>query len=310
MIPNRNLILVHSQGWQDVADFEAIRAYVEDSAPDIEVFIVSNVARSSLTRKKAAARPTLVFSPLSLLDFRPMRGKVYQGCTMSKLVEMARLTAAGLPVPIHEEIRPGTVLSPESYGPYVVVKPAHDLASWGNGIELHRTQDVRYRSPSELPEEHPGRRGPMVAQAYVDCGRAMTCRVLTLFGVPIFTYLRESTRPLALEELSPPYRQEDFMPVNVELKVSSTHGADYLALAAAAYRAMPEIALQACDILRDRQGKLHLLEINPGGGTWMFSNHYAAAYKELLGVDDLTTEFDAFETCARLLVARTRAEAD
>jgi hypothetical protein len=41
----------------------------------------------------------------------------------------------------------------------------------------------------------------------------------------------------------------------------------------------------------------------------MFSSKFASAYKDMLGVDDLTTEFDAFETCARLLVERTRSEA-
>ncbi|CAM5766116.1 hypothetical protein LMIY3S_01712 [Labrys miyagiensis] len=309
MEPTRNLILVHSHGWQDIADFEAIRAYVEDIAPDIEVFIVSNAARSSTTRRKAAQRPSLVFSPLRLLDFRPERGRIYEGRVMSKFVEMDRLQAGGLPVPAYEEIRPDTALSPETYGPYVIVKPAHDLASWGQGVELQRTEDVRYRAPSDFPENHPGRSGPMMAQKYIDCGHAMTCRVLTLFGVPIFTYLREATRPLALEGLRAPYAQEDFMPVNVDLRISSTRDPDYLALAAAAFEAMPDIALQACDILRDKEGGLHLLEVNPGGGTWMFSSKFAPAYREALGVEDLTTEFDAFETCARLLVERTRSEA-
>lgn len=310
MQPSRNLILVHTQGWQDVMNFEAIRAYVEDTAPDIEVFIVSNLARSSITRKKAAERPTLVFSPLRLLDFKPDRGRIYEGRAMSKLTEMARLKTAGLPVPIYEEIRPDTVLSREIYGPFVILKPVYDLASWGRGIELQRTEKVRYRPPSDFPEKHPGRKGPMVAQKYIDCGRVMTCRVLTLFGAPIFAYLRESTKPLVLEELHEPYRQEDFLPVNEHLRISSTREPDYLALAAAAYEAMPEVALQACDILRDKDGDLHLLEVNPGGGTWMFSSKYASAYRQLLGVEDLTTEFDAFETCARLLVERTRAEAE
>lgn len=82
-----------------------------------------------------------------------------------------------------------------------------------------------------------------------------------------------------------------------------------LAFAAKAYEAMPEVALQACDILRDKQGRLHLLEINPGGGTWMFSSRNAQVYKDRLGTDDLAAYFDAFRVCARVLVERTRAEA-
>jgi hypothetical protein len=308
--PSRNLVLVHTEGWQDVADFHAIKAHVERMAPDIEVFIASNTTRSSLTRKKAASRPSLVFSPVRLLSFRPDRGKVYAGQPMSKLTEMRRLAAAGMPVPAFEEIRPETILSPDVYGRYAIVKPAFELASWGQGVELRRTETVRYRAPSDFPAGHPGRQGPMVAQKFIDCGYAMTCRVLTFFGAPLFTYCRESTKPLTLDACREPYDQADFMPAPPHAKSYVTHDPAMLAFAAAAYAAMPDVALQACDILREKTGGLYLLEINPGGGTWMFSSASAASYKTKLGIDDLAAEFDAFRTCARLLIERTRAEAD
>ena len=41
-IPERNLILVHTNLWQDRRDFEVIKAHVESMAPDIAVFIVEN----------------------------------------------------------------------------------------------------------------------------------------------------------------------------------------------------------------------------------------------------------------------------
>ena len=62
---------------------------------------------------------------------------------------VAALAVAGLPVPKFEEIRPETVLSVEDYGPHVVVKPSDAFASWGQGIELRRTHDVRYRAPDD-----------------------------------------------------------------------------------------------------------------------------------------------------------------
>lgn len=309
MAARRNLILVHSDGWQDVADLTAIKAHVETTAPDIEVFIASNMARSSYTRRKAAGRPTLVFSPVQLLSFQPERGKIYAGQPMSKLVEMQRLAAAGMPVPEFEEIRPGTVLSAEVYGPYVIVKPSFAWASWGSGVELRCTENVRYRAAEEFPENHPGRRGPMVAQKFIDCGRAMTCRVLTLFGAPIFTYCREATKELALATRREPFTPADFMPAPPDSIAYVTHDAEMLAFAAAAYRAMPDVALQACDILRGKDGALHILEINPGGGTWMFSSKTASGYKARLGIGDLAGPFDAFRTCARVLIERTRAEA-
>lgn len=307
--PSRNLVLVHSEGWQDVADFYAVKAHIEATAPDIEVFIASNDSRSSLTRKKAAARPTLVFSPILLLAFKPVRGKVYCGQPMSKLTEMRRLAAAGMPVPLFEEICPETVLSPDIYGPYVVVKPSFDLASWGQGVELRRTGEVRYRPPSDYPADHPGRQAPMIAQKFIDCGKPMTCRVLTLFGAPLFTYCRESTKPLALDPKQPTYEQADFMPAPPHRVSYMTRDAAFLSLAAEAFRAMPDVALQACDILRDKTGNVHLLEINPGGGTWMLSSPNAPNYRAALGIEDLAAEFDAFRTCAGVLIERTRAEA-
>jgi hypothetical protein len=307
--PSRNLVLVHSAGWQDVADFHAIKLRVEKTAPDIEVFVASNDIRSSLTRKRAAERPTLVFSPIRLLAFRPARGKVYAGRHMSKLIEMRRLADAGIPVPKFEAIRPDTKLLEADYGPYVVVKPSFELASWGQGVELRRTVDVRYRPPEDYPQDHPGRRGPMIAQTFIDCGRPMTCRVLTLFGATIFTYCRQSTRPLALDPQQPAYAQSDFMPSPPHRISYVARDPDMLALAARAYEAMPDAALQACDILRDVKGDLHLLEINPGGGTWMLSSALAPGYRDALGVADLAADFDAFGVIARVLVEKTRTEA-
>jgi hypothetical protein len=307
--PSRNLVLVHSAGWQDVADFHAIKQHVEAMAPDIEVFVASNDTRSSLTRKQAAKRPTLIFSPIRLLEFRPDRGRIYAGQSMSKLTEMQRLMAAGLPVPKFEEIRPQTVLSQQEYGRHVIVKPGHELASWGQGVELRRTEDVRYRPPSDYPAGHPGSRAPMIAQKFIDCGKPMTCRVLTLFGETLFTYCRESTKTLALDPDRAAFDQSDFMPAFPDRIAYVTRDPAMLALAARAYRALPEAALQACDILRDTDGALHLLEVNPGGGTWMLSNSNAANYRSVLGIANLASVFDALGVSARVLVERTRAEA-
>jgi len=222
---------------------------------------------------------------------------------------MKALVAGGVRVPKFEEITPDTVLSEHDYGRYVVVKPSHPLASWGAGIELVRTNEVKYRSPSTYPVGHPGRLAPMFAQKFIDCGRAMTCRVLTFFGKPIFTYCRESTRELQLEKKQGAFEIRDFMPTAPNSVAYVARATDLFAFAETAFRAVPHVALQGCDILRARDGELYMLEINPGGGTWMFSNVNAHGYKQRLNVNDLQDEFDAFRTCAKLLIERTRAEA-
>jgi hypothetical protein len=305
-----NLVLVATTKVFDPDDFVAIGKLVEEMAPDINVFIADSLSRSGVTRKKAARLPTLVFSPMRLMEFRPLRGKVYCGRPMSKLIEMELLSKAGLPVPEYEEMKPDTSLSVDRYGRYVILKPSYEYASFGSGIELFHTTDAAYRAPETFPEDHAGRRAPMIVQRYIDCGAAMSCRVLTVFGVPVFTYCRQSTRPLMLDSKDPPYEQSDYLPAPPHTRVFMEFAPDILELARRAYLAVPDVPLQACDILRDKDGGLHLLEINPGGATWMFSTHNAAGYKKALGIDDLAAPFDAFGNCARLLVERTRAEAE
>jgi hypothetical protein len=306
----RNLVLVHTPGWQAIDDFRAIADVIIREAPDIEVEILSNTQTHPAARKRLRRLPTLVFSPIRLLNFKPDRGKVYCGQPMSKLAEIRRLAAGGVPIPYSEEIVVGAAFSETAFGPLTIVKPTYELAAFGRGVELMPTRDVRYKAPDEYPANHPGRMGPMIAQSFVDCGYPMSCRVLTLFGETIFTYCRTSTKPFIPAETPQPYQQTDFLPAMPHSVASMPRDADLLAVAQQSYQAMPEIALQACDILRDKDGRLFLVEINPGGGTWMFSNPSSQGYRDRLGIENLAAPFNAFEVCARLLIERTRSEAE
>jgi hypothetical protein len=304
-----NLVMVTSDTVFDPSDFHVIAKYVEEIAPEVEVFVVDSQSRSPVTRKKAAKRPSLIFSPMQLMAFQPDRGKVYCGRPMPKIVEMDLLTKAGLPVPAYAELRPDTPISEERYGPYTLLKAGHAYASFGSSMELFRTQDVRYRPPESFPEGHDARRGPMFVQKFIDCGKPMNCRVLTLFGVPLFTYCVQAILPLALDEKEGPFVRSDFVPTTGNVSVYMEFSPDILLLAKNAYHAVPDVPLQACDILRDKNGNLHILEINPGGATWMFSTYNSAGYKRVLGIEDLAAPFDAFRTAAQVLVSKTRTEA-
>lgn len=304
-----NLVMVTSDTVFDPSDFHVIARHVEEIAPEVEVFVVDSQSRSSTVRKKAAKRPSLIFSPLQLMAFRPDRGKVYCGRPMPKLHEMDLLTKAGLPVPVYAELLPDTPISEDRYGPYAMVKAGHAYASYGSSMQLFRTKDVRYRPPESFPEGHDARRGPMFVQKFIDCGKPMTCRVLTLFGVPLFSLCAQAILPLALEEKTGPFELKDFVPTGGNVSVSIEFSQDILSLATKAYDAVPDVPLQACDIMRDKNGDLHILEINPGGATWMFSTYNAAGYKRNLGIEDLSAPFDAFRTAARVLVSKTRSEA-
>jgi hypothetical protein len=310
----RNLVLVHQPGRQDRADFETIARKVQELADDIEAFVASNEIPSSFTRKKAAQRPTLVFSPGHLDAFRPLRGKIYAGQPIPKLEQMARMAAAGLPVPAFAELTPDLVLSEQRFGSHVVVKPGHSLSSYGRDITVMRREMVRYRPPDQYPEDHSGFYAPMVVQRFIDTGPLINqYRVLTLFGKPLFAF-----RKTALVA-RPPLDVPDDVLAKADAKIRAggekrelIQEADVLALASRTYAALREIPLHGVDIIREAgSGKLFALEVNPGGNTWVFSKGESTTrMQKALGTDRLADQFDAFTTAAKVLIERTRAEAE
>jgi hypothetical protein len=316
MTIERNLILVHQPGCQDRADFETIAHKVMEMSPDIEAFIASNEIPSSVTRKKAGRRPTLIFSPGNLIAFRPMRGKIYAGKPIPKLDQMSRLRTAGVPVPAFVEITPGISLPEEVFGSHVVVKPGFPLASHGQDITLMRREAVVYRPREEFPPDHPGRFGPMFAQRFVDTGPFVNhYRVLTLFGAPLLAYRNTST------VTRPSFDAEDEAIARIPLKARRQAGMatteliqepDVLAVAQRTYAALPEIPLHGVDVIREAASqKLYILEVNPGGNTWIFSKgEITTRLKKALRIDNLSDQFDAFTTAATVLIERTRAEAE
>jgi hypothetical protein len=308
----RHLILVHQPVMQDVGDFLAIADRVRAVAPDVEPFVVENGSLNAVTRRKAATRPTLIFSPGPLDRFRPERGTVYCGRSMSKLDEWTALRAGGAPVPDFEVLTPQTRVDPARFGDYVVVKPTYSLSSYAQGITVKRSRDVRYRRPWEYPQDHPGRFGPMAVQRLIDTGPQRTFyRVLTLFGRVLMASRQDSTVPLpSVADCASPAAYKIKPDFDLGGLLRFTHEEDVLSFASLHARAMPEIPLQAMDVIRDATtGELFVLEINPGGNTWSFSRPQAAGARQHVGVDDLSLEFDSWRVAAEALIERTRAEA-
>jgi len=318
----RNLILVHTKGFQAIDDFICIRNFIAESSPDIEVFIAENESRCSVTRRRAARRPTFVFSPINLMTFRPDRGKIYEGRAMSKIRQVERLASAGLPVPKTALLGPDTKLGVAEWGEYVVLKPSLPaFQSKGQGISLMCTEDVRYTPPEAYPPDHPGRYSPMIVQSYVHTGAAISnIRVLTLFGEPLYALQNWSKietvdlRPQMVRTENQIVAHQLIVPEQKTLKLIDDD--DVLALARAAYCACPEAALQGCDLLRDsRTGHLYVIEFNPGGNTWHFSSSRMLAARERLNefgtefAEKRKAQFDAFRTAAQVLAEHTRREA-
>jgi len=316
MTVERHLILVHTDGYQDVQDFQEIAQKVRALAPDIEVFIASNDIKASVTRRHAGKRPSFIFSPGHLIEFQPLRGKLYAGFPIPKLEQIKRFEAAGVPVPASAEITPDIVLPEAEFGSHVVVKPGFERSSHGNSMTLMRREEVRFQPREAYPQDHPGRYGPMYAQRFVDTGPFINhYRVHTLFGAPMLAF-KTATR-----EARPGLDAPAGVLASVILKARRIDGpiereltfdADILELARRTYLALPEIPLQGVDIVREvGSGRLFVLEANPGGNTWIFSKgELTTRIKNDLRIERLTDPFDTFTTAAKVLIERTRAEAE
>jgi hypothetical protein len=305
------LVLVHEPYVQDWSDLEAIAAEVRGLAPDIEVFIASNDIPSSTTRRKAAARPALIFSPTELRSFRPQRGKIYAGALITKDVQLHRLAAAGLPVPDYCLITDDLEFDPGRFGPLVLIKPT-GFTSHGRGIEILRSGDLagdRWRHHPALGGVGDGSR-PLI-QRFIDTGEYPShYRILTLFGEPIFGFKALSTVPRPSFATSGQLPTGPLMARHGQRRLIFPVEDEVLDLARRTFDAIPEVALHGCDIIREHgTNRLFVLEINPGGNTWSFSSAWAPMLQSEMNVADLSAAFDAWKTCARLLVQRTRSEA-
>jgi hypothetical protein len=307
----RNLVLVHEPFVQDRSDLEAIAHEIHASAPDIEVFVASNDTSSSTTRKQASRRPTLVCSPTELRRFQPMRGKIYAGSLISKDVQLRRLSEASIPVPDFAKLHDDFVLDPDRFGPIVMIKSIGST-SHGSGIEMMRSSVLEGSRWREHPAIKVSGHVPMMVQRFIDTGEYPShYRVLTLFGEPIFAFRALSTvRRPRIDAAPDVLAAGPFMAKHGQRQLIVPVEPDVLDLARRTFEAISEVALHGVDIIRDsRTGRLFVLEINPGGNTWSFSSKWAGLLQSELNMPDLSVQFDAWKTCAGVLVQRTRLEA-
>lgn len=300
-----NLVIVHTRGWQDIADWWAVAALIEAAAPDIEVGIANNDMRNLLLRRWQETRPSLVFSASVLRKFRPTTGKIYAGVALTKMQELSRFRAAGVSFP------PATIwlqhefYSPQIWGEHVVVKPVRGLR--GNKIELIPTD--RLAGHWERCTNN-GRR-PFMVQRFIDTGaRPHHFRVLTGFGIPLYAYCGWATRARDGQKRAPhdpQWRLVSNTPDEIELIKDDA----VLRLAKGIATALPEVPVLGCDIVREeRTGDLFALEANSFGMTWHLSSDAENEWRKRTGHNsDHYGQFGALDVLATELIRRVRAEA-
>jgi hypothetical protein len=299
----RNLIIVHTPGAQDVSDFLKVKELIAERAPEIEVFLVANDAPQSVTRKKAAHRPTLIFSPYYLQHFKPARGKIYAGQVLTKLRQVRMLEEAGIPVPKAVFLNEDTQFDPAKWDDYVILKP--NVGSRGSGVRLSPFSKI-FENARELGWP----KTSYLVQRFIDTGAYPTeYRALTVFGEPV--YCNRVTSQEQRPELNPDLPMDGRIASNSGPRVSTPcYDHDVLDLARRTFRAFPEVPVQGMDIIRDvHTGELYVLEVNPGGATWHLSSNLGKRLQERNGYS-YYEQFDAISVIADRLIHFTRREAE
>lgn len=310
MAYERNLVLVQTWGLQSRDEFEAIAAKITARAPEIEVFVVNNRMSNSVTRRKTARLPTLVFSPIALRSFRPARGKVYAGRALGKLEEIRRMRDGGIAVPEARLVEPGFRLDPETWGPFTVLKPAGGMG--GKGVRLMRTGDVGWVDPKSLPLDDARFGVPLIAQRFIDTGEHTTCHKVAVFlGRPIWstTSRQLEPRPFTLDPTSAaPFEQP--IAANEGLRtVTLNYDTDILEFGARIAPLFSDIPMLGIDVIREAAtGRLYALEVNATGFTWHTSSDVGVHMQRIREID-LAAQFGAYNIIADALVDVTRREA-
>jgi hypothetical protein len=233
------------------------------------------------------------------------------------------LHRANIPVPVSGQLVFGEQLDQRIWGPLVVVKPTTPGFMSRGAVFLMRTEKVAKLAERIFPFGHPSRGMPVMVQRFIDTGEWPSYyRVLTLFGEPLYCRIVFTSKP------RDPLDAPDDILLKTEIATNAETGdhphsfaydADVLDLARRTYAAIPEIPLQAVDIVREATSRsLFVLEINPGGNTWHFSSSHIEQRRKSLTRErrrriatreERIAQFGAWDVAARVLVEKTRKEA-
>lgn len=304
-----HLVLIPENGMTGLADFHHIAGLIRQRCGDVLPHVIK-ARHAPLLQARFWNLPTLYVGFYEARRFTPWRGLCLRGQRLSKSEELARMRAAGTPVPEYMTYDHALDLDPGYWGECVVVKP--DPGREGNGVLLVPTRSL-HRSVAGMDAE-----GGLLVQRYVATG-VHPCyqRVLTLFGEPLYCR-RTVNRGVDMAEDGWPPRTApaDDRPGH-DIVANAAHGthslcADDELLAFArdnARRAFPEIPLLGQDIVRDmHDGRLYCLEVNAYGSTWHFSSPSGRRVQQASGID-YAGQFGAFAKAADVLIAKAREAA-
>lgn len=324
-----NLVIIHTPGLQDVADFEAVRSRLAKTDRDIDVAIVSvnldpqqlrvvesgtsGAATITLTadpRGKVWSaltdRPTLLFSPVPVHLPSEIRGHRLIARHKSKLEEIAMLSSEGFPVPHSAPLTRDLDLDEGTWGSMVIVKPT--TGRGGHAVRLMRTADVQAlirSTPSELGH------GPLMVQRWIDTGPHVNFfRAMTVLDRVVLVYNVEALDPATLSGSDAGAVLLDIDRQLRRRRQVNSGDRDVYDLAARIARQVDFSPTFGIDIVREHAtGRMFVLELNSGFPTWHLSSRGAKRKERTMGTFTLAErygQYNALDAISDALALATR----
>lgn len=312
-LTRRNLIIIH-RGPEYTRDFDEIAAKVNALDPLITIYHMPSSYAGDLP-PGAWEHPTLTVALLARFRFKVRRGPVLMNKAMGKLAQQEVFRRNGIPSPPALPYRFGMKLDPILFGDVVILKPADlRLTSRDNGTMVFRRKRAEALTIGDVPPSHPLRwsaEGFLVQRLIYTGPYPSNDRATTFLGEVMSLERFVSSRtvpPLTAPDAE--IEAADFAPKSGR-HYHFVEDEDVLALARRTAAAFPRIPLLGIDILRDEQGRLHVLEINAGGNTWHYSSKMWEEDRRANPdyYEYLRTQFGAFDIAARRLCEEVHAQA-
>jgi glutathione synthase/RimK-type ligase-like ATP-grasp enzyme len=205
------------------------------------------------------------------------------------------------------------VLDRDEWGPYVVVK-TNDISQTSKGELAYLVQVDNLNAPSSLSVRLREKifSSNVLLQEFVPTGpHATSYRVGTFLGRVIHMMKKSTSAPMPdLESMIGEGTSIDsnYDSASAARELVTEDGMMALAIKIAdVFHGLPLLGI---DIIKHAEtGELFALEVNGGGNTWQFSSQQAAHGRLIIGKEERVKQFDAWNTCARVLVEKTRSQA-
>ena len=313
----RNLVLITHPGRQDPKDFEEIAERVRKFDRYIKVFVFTPENTSDDIKREDWRNPTLTVALGTMGNFDPKRGRFFYNRQISKERQVELFASDGIRTPRTIAYSAGMILEEEEWGSVVVVKTSNlKQTSQGQSASLVQLKHLNDFSSLADPLKERIISNSVLVQEFVPTGDYPTSYRAGIFlGRVIHMMKKRSNIPVpdladtSIEELNIDSNHESpgensfasrELVIDDEIMAFSTRIAEIF----------PGLPLLGINIVRhSKTGELFALEINGGGNTWQFSSRHAAQGRLVISKEERIKQFDAWNTCARVLVEKTRSHA-